>query len=239
MMKPYTEIKKDITWLVPPGALKLYMEEVHVWRASLNLTETDAGRMQHILSPEEKERSERFHFQKDRDHFIASRGLLRMMLSRYLGMEPYALRFCTGTQGKPSLLKEIGGKEIRFSVSHSRDLALFAFTRHMEIGVDLEYIRHDFSTESIPEQVFSQNEFDVLNELPLHERQKKFFSIWVRKEALLKALGTGLSHNMNQYDVISDQANPSWSLRNIDAADDYAGAIAVMGHNWKLTCFQY
>lgn len=229
------------TWVNAPERPDLGVQEVHIWRASLLSSFHDACYFEHILSFEEKERSERFHFRKDRDRFIASRGLLRVILGRYLQMNPCTLSFRAGTYGKPCLAEKTCGGTVRFSLSRSRDLALFAFSRNAEIGIDMEYIRPDIPAESMAELVLSQNESDMLKHIPPPERQKTFYSIWTRKEALMKATGAGLANDVKKYDVITGQSTASFALWNLDVRDDHSAAVAVMGNvrDLDLTCYQY
>jgi 4'-phosphopantetheinyl transferase len=122
---------------------------------------------------------------------VAGRGFLRMILSRYIGVRPTRLQFCYGPQGKPALAGSDGMGGLRFNVSHSHGLALYAVTRSREIGVDLEAIRLDLDVERIAERCFSSRERSVLAALPAHLRAQAFFACWTRKEAFVKAKGSG------------------------------------------------
>src|SRR5437868_10086538 len=111
-------------WQLPNAELSLPRTEVHVWRASLDQPQALTNYFP-TLAPEEKERAARFHFQKDREHFIAARGLLRAILSRYLKERPDRLAFGYGPRGKPFLVGQNSG-DVHFNVSHPRCLALYA-----------------------------------------------------------------------------------------------------------------
>ncbi|HHT9135539.1 MAG TPA: 4'-phosphopantetheinyl transferase family protein, partial [Candidatus Avalokitesvara rifleensis] len=137
------------SWCTASGTLDLGTNEVHVWRACLDLTAYQVQRLEDNLVAEERRRAERYHFQKDRECFIAARVRLRTILCRYLETEPTQLRFCYGPYGKPELAGKMGGKSIRFNVSHSHKIALYAVTRYGEIGIDVEYIRPDLTGEEI------------------------------------------------------------------------------------------
>jgi 4'-phosphopantetheinyl transferase len=240
------------SWLAPPECMMLNNDEVHVWRASLEMTPSQVKTLEQMLSADELSRTGRFYFQKDRDHFIVARGLLRTILGKYLLMKPDELRFCYGPFGKPALEEKTHGKTLRFNASHSHGLALFSFALDREIGVDLEYIRSDFSVEDIAAQFFSQREAGALNALPENVRQKAFFTLWTRKEALMKADGTGLALDLHQYEVFTGQNElhiprnlgnelqrvDIWSLRDLDAGSGYAEALAVEGQDWQLRCWQ-
>jgi hypothetical protein len=131
------KIHSMLKWWPPPQTLLLKSNEVDVWRASLDLNAARLQSWQQTLSPDERARAGRFHFQKDREHFIVARGLLRAVLASYLGMEPRQLRFYFSPYGKPTLARNSDGNELRFNVSHAGGLALYAITRGRELGVSI------------------------------------------------------------------------------------------------------
>ena len=227
--------------------------EVHVWRASLDLTASHVQILQQTLAPDERARAERFYFQKDRAHFIVARGLLRVILGRYLDRPPDQLRFCYNSNGKPALAKEFNRDTLCFNLSHSHGLALFAVTRGRELGVDLERVRPHLADEQIAERFFSPREVAMLRALPTNMRTEAFFNCWTRKEAYIKARGEGLSFPLDQVDVslapgepvalLSAKADPHeasrWSLQELAPGPSYAAALAVEGHDWRLRCWQW
>src|SRR5438128_1553001 len=119
MTVPETATAQVDEWCFPPQTLVLRNNEIHVWRAVLGLNPSSFQRLRQTLTTDEHERAERFHFQKDREHFIAARGLLRIILGRYLDIEPSQLRFRYNPYGKPVLSEESGGDGLRFNLSHS------------------------------------------------------------------------------------------------------------------------
>src|ERR1700754_4771221 len=151
-------------WPPPAAELALQRTEIHVWRAWLDQPESQ-NVMLNILAPDEQARAARYHFQKDRLHYIIARGLLRTILSRYLNLRPEVLAFGYSAYGKPFLASPHGG-DLRFNVSHSHGLALFAFARARDLGVDLEYIRPEVAGEQIAERFFSASEVASLRRLP-------------------------------------------------------------------------
>lgn len=243
------------SWYPPPlsETFSLKDKEVHVWRAVLDVEASRIQSLQQSLSTDEWERARRFHFQKDRDHFIAARGLLRVILGLYLSKEPDQLQFCYGPYGKPSLTQEFGGDTLRFNLSHSYGLALFAITRGRELGVDLEQLRSQVTNIQIAERFFSPREVAALRALPINLQQEAFFTCWTCKEAYLKARGEGLTHPLDQFDVSFTPGEPArllntykdpqeasrWSLYKLNPGPGYAAALAVEGHNWKLKCWQW
>ena len=243
----------DSPWRRPPPDLALAQDEVHVWRAPLDLAVEQVRALRRTLTLDERERADRFHFPKDRRHFVVARGVLRDILGRTLGEEPDQLRFRYSAFGKPALTHEFGGERLRFSLAHSQGLALYAVTLGREIGIDLEYVRPDLADEQIAERFFSRREVDVLRALEKDVRKLAFFNCWTRKEAYVKARGEGLSLPLDQFDVslapgepaalVSTQGDPQeasrWSLQEIAPGPGYVAALAVQGHAWGLKRWQW
>jgi hypothetical protein len=107
-----------------------------------------------ILSDDERSRADKFYFNRDRRRFIVARAGLRIILGRYLGIEPEQLRFHYNRYGKPSLSGHSGEDELRFNVSHSRDLALHAITREGNVGIDVEHLRENLANIKLPNTSF-------------------------------------------------------------------------------------
>jgi 4'-phosphopantetheinyl transferase len=201
-----------------------------------------------LLSADEGERASRFHFERDRRRFTASRALLRIVLGAYLHSAPESLRFRYSDQGKPALDGEHLKGGLMFNVSHSGGVALFAITRGREIGVDVERVRRSSDLEAIARRFFSACEQMQLAALEPEQRGEAFFRCWTRKEAYIKARGEGLSMPLDQFDVsigVGDQnallatrPDPAeahrWSVRDVPTDPDYAAAVAAAGNGWKL-----
>jgi 4'-phosphopantetheinyl transferase len=240
-------------WSPPPEIVFLQDDEVHVWKASLKPEGSSVQSLRLTLSPDERARAGRFYFQKDREHFVVARGLLRVILGRYLNREPGQLQFRYNPYGKPALVNHTGKSEICFNVSHSQELALYAITRGREIGVDIERIRPDMVEDQIAERFFSPREVRALRSLPPSSQPVGFFNCWTRKEAYIKARGKGLSFPLDQFDVSlapgeptallhvsADPEEPSrWSLRELAPGSGYAGAVIAEGQDWRLHCWQW
>lgn len=241
------------SWRPPPKILRLGIDEVHVWRATLDLKAGGLQSLQQTLSADERVRAGRFHFQRDREHFIVGRGLLRTLLGRYLETDPGQLRFCYSPHGKPALAWEANRNRLRFNLSHSRGLALYAVTRARELGVDIEFIRPEPADEEIAERFFSPREVAALRALPSNMQREAFFNCWTRKEAYIKARGEGLTLRLDQFDVTLTPGEPAallstngdpqeasrWALKNLAPGPGYGAALAVEGDNWRLKCWQW
>lgn len=191
----------DPVWLPPGEDLVLSSSNVHIWRAFVDQAAPHLPRLAKTLSAGERARAQRFHFERDKRRFIASQGLLRMILSRYLDMDPARIRFCSGPLGKPAL--EIGSQEniVCFNSSHSADLLLYAITLDREIGIDLEQIRPLPDANEIAARFFPGGEIAALRAIPQDRRLEAFFECWTRKEAYLKSTGEGLLRPLDQFEV--------------------------------------
>lgn len=125
------------SWLHAPEHLLLGSNEVHVWRAYLHQEIALVQACFDILQPDERYRAGRFHFQRDRDRFIVARGVLRFILSRYLDTPPDLIRFSYNQYGKPAINGGTSEVSLRFNVSHSNEVALYAIGRGREVGLDI------------------------------------------------------------------------------------------------------
>jgi 4'-phosphopantetheinyl transferase len=241
------------TWHAPPRLLLLSEQGVDVWRASLDVRPSRVQELKQILSPDEIARAQRFRFQKDHDHFIVARGLLRVILARYVDVAPAQLRFSYSSYGKPALTNALGQDILNFNMTHSQGLALYAITRGRKIGVDLEAIRYDFACEQIAARFFAPREYAALRSLSPGLKHEAFFNGWTRKEAYIKARGEGLSFPLDQFEVSLIPGEPAkllnverdvsevarWSLRELDLGPSYAAALVVEGHDWCLKCWRW
>ncbi|HEX9917920.1 MAG TPA: 4'-phosphopantetheinyl transferase superfamily protein [Pyrinomonadaceae bacterium] len=240
------------TWVNPPTDTPLDGGEVHLWRASLAQTPDTLRQLHSTLAPDEAAKAARFHFPRHRDHYIAARGLLRRLLGLYLARPPESLQFSYGAYGKPSLDGAHATGDLRFNVSHSHELVLYAFARGREVGVDIEHMRADFAGEDIAARFFSAREVNMLRTLPAEARTHAFFNCWTRKEAYIKARGEGLSHPLDAFDVSLIPGEPAallgtrgdprelsrWSLHSLDAGEGYAAAVVVQGTDYTLRLWQ-
>jgi 4'-phosphopantetheinyl transferase len=171
-----------------------------------------------------------------------------MILGRYLRAEPSELKFCYGRNGKPMLADTFGNGPVSFSMSSSEGLALYAFTRNREIGVDVECVRDIPEMDRLVELIFSAMEAHVYRALPKHLKREAFFACWTRKEACLKVTGEGLSRSLDKFELTVDPGEPpsllgidgdqksacQWSLHDLKPALGFAAAVAAEDRSWRL-----
>ncbi len=209
--------------------INIHDNTVHIWRLCLSDFTQDSHKLAKLLSPDELDRAKRFHFPIHQERFTITRGLLRKTLSLYTGIAPEALLFHYGEHGKPFL-----DSDLKFNVSHSHDMAVFAFTVHKEIGIDIEKTEASFK-ESVAKRFFSPAEYHELMQLPDTERVIAFYKIWSGKEALIKTLGKGLYTPLDSFTVSSQKDSQSvlcnaehYLVNHINIDAHYQAAFATI-----------
>lgn len=219
---------------------------IHVWSNPLDVPDSALRELLESLCCNERDRAHRFVFASDRRRFIAARGTLRALLGAYLKCEPGELEFAYGAHGKPALA---GHETLQFNVAHSQGVALYAFTRNRAVGVDIERTRPIPDAEQLAGRFFSPEENSVLQALEPAERDDGFLACWTRKEAYIKATGSGLSFPLDAFTVSvlpSDDTGPvrfvaptgvreQWSFRDLCPYPGYRGAVVARGNDWRLS----
>jgi 4'-phosphopantetheinyl transferase len=216
------------------------VNRVDIWIVDLNQAATEAPGAS-ILSIDEQERAARFHFEKDRIHFSRCRSALRNLLAVYLTMPPDEIHFDYQANGKPQLAAEKNPNALQFNVSHSGGLALIAIGSEHRLGVDIEKMRRDIDAERLAERFFSVRERAGLREFADDLRVRGFFACWTRKEAFLKATGTGLSFPLADFSVTTHpdrspeleelegdlDVGKQWLLKDLGVGDDHHATVAI------------
>jgi len=205
-----------------------------------------------LLSDDERSRAGGYVFEQDRIRYIVARGLLRLLLGRYLGTHGSAIQFGYNAFGKPALAGSFAGK-LHFNLSHSGDWAAYAFALDREVGIDIEPLRYDGPWCDMAASVFSRNERAEFEAIPQPEKTWAFQRGWVRKEAYVKGRGEGLSYPLDAFDVPlaqlkermpamvmnHDDSAVRWSVCPLDLISGYASALAVEGTPAGITVFQW
>jgi 4'-phosphopantetheinyl transferase len=235
---------------VPPPALTLENDEIHLWQTNLERATEAVEQLSATLSTEERARAERFYFPQHRQRFTVARAILRRILGQYLGIAPERVEFAYNLRGKPELTANCG-LWLQFNLSHCEGLALYGVTRERRIGVDLEKLRPVEDLEKLVERFYSAAEFRIISHLPPEARRIAFFRGWTAKEAYLKATGEGLAGGLEQVEVSLTAGKPlrllklpgnapvsGWSLFSPDVHPDYMAAVAVEGSELRLRYWQ-
>ena len=209
---------------------------IDVWRFELEVQDDDWA----ILTPDETQTANRIVVEEKRNRKASARAQLRRILARYLGTPPQDVRFTYGEHGKPTLAEH---DEPRFNLSHSESKGLAAVSRGARIGVDLELAREGREFTEIADRFFSQAESAALRALPPEARPAAFYRAWTRKEAYLKAWGTGLSFPSNRFTLDYVGEGPGnllstempeddvsrWHFKDVELGPAYTGAICLEG----------
>ena len=185
------------TWLPYAACTFNLKEEVHIWQVSFLVSPEQIKKYQSFLDKDEIQRANKFHFEKDRNRYILTRGQLRFLLSKYLNKAPDRFTFIYNPYGKPALQDYA----VHFNVSHSHEMGLLIFDEAHEAGIDIEWMRRDFGGLKIAERFFSIDEVAELKSLPPEQQRQGFFNCWSRKEAYIKAIGKGLSAPLAKFSV--------------------------------------
>jgi 4'-phosphopantetheinyl transferase len=211
--------------------MKSFTQSIHLWSLYLPELRDRTESCRGILSADEAARAEQFRRPADADGFVLGRGLLRQVLAECLQRDPARLSFVRNAQGKPFL----AGGELEFNVSHSRDRLLIAVTAGRRVGVDIEFRRDGLSMEAIAQRWFSAGEqaFFRCSENPA----AAFFDIWAKKEAYVKARGSGIFQELNAFTVpCGGAADPSirtsednWFFQSLEIDPAYAAAVVLEG----------
>jgi 4'-phosphopantetheinyl transferase len=201
----------------PAGQFELTDQAIHVHAVRLAAPDEVAAHFQALLASDERIRAARFRFSHLQRSFSLARGALRILLGRYLRADARAIPLQYGPKGKPSLASPA---RLRFNLSHSDGMALFAFTLDCEVGVDIEAIRPVPDLEQIAIQQFSAEQAAEILALPAGGREAAFFRCWTRKEAFGKALGVGL--------FIDGSSEERCTLLDLPAPPAYAAALAYL-----------
>jgi 4'-phosphopantetheinyl transferase len=242
-----------LLWDLPPNQRHLADRDVHIWAASLNKSAEQISSLQQIFSPDERNRARQFKVERDRNRFIAGRGLLRKILGSYMQVAPAQLQFTYSKRGKPALEGRSGQGPLHFNVAHSKDLILIAVTRACAVGIDVEWIHPISDAEEIAARFFSRREAAKLMAQVNERRIPAFFNLWTRKEAWLKATGDGLSEMLREVEVsflpeepasvlaISEniEAARRWTLLGLTPATEFAAAIAVEAKDLQFSRWQW
>lgn len=236
-----------------PSFPLLNPQAVHVWFCELLRYADRQPSLAAHLSDDERARAARFAFERDRQRFILSHGLLRLLLSRYTQMEAGGIQFVTGEHGKPAVSGPSGAAAgIQFSLSHSGEYALVAVGRGRDVGVDVEVPKADVECLKLAERFFAPAESQAIAKLQGEEQQRLFYRLWTAKEAYLKGRGVGLSLGLDRFEMVFDGQSsggrvrltdsstfdPTWQIQSLSLSDHLAGAVAVENDECELHCYE-
>jgi 4'-phosphopantetheinyl transferase len=221
----------DVSFINPGPFPGEPVNSVHVWKFPVIRTDLC------LLTSSEKEFAARFRLEEDRFRFATGREALRLLLSKYLSAPPMEIIIAADKNRKPFISSP--PSDIYFNVSHSGDWVLIAFTG-AELGIDIEKKDPDFDYKSFLREHYSESEQKYIAEAA--DPVAAFYFLWTRKEALIKAWGTGLRENLNEVDVLdSDDLfefnQKHWRLQSFNISLDYPAAVAFPGASDRVFHF--
>ncbi|MDZ7624635.1 MAG: 4'-phosphopantetheinyl transferase superfamily protein [Ignavibacteriaceae bacterium] len=191
--------------------IELPEDEVHIWNFDLNKHLNQIDEFVDILSSEELIRASKFHFDRDKNWFIISRGLLRVFVNFYSAIPAAEIKFITNSFGKPSLSIADKSTRLHFNLSHSKNFMSIGFTNDNHIGIDVELMKPLKDHVEIAKRFFSASEVEQLFSFPADKILDGFYSCWTAKEAVIKLSGEGLSFPLKEFDVELKALNPGES----------------------------
>ena len=216
-------------------------DEIHIWTVKIDGQGNGTARSAEMLAPAERVRASGFRSEIDAARFIQRRTALREILGGYLGVAAQDVAFAVNEFGKPSVLAPKPRPDLSFNAAHSGALALVAVGRSVQIGIDVERLRSEVEGVDIAARFFAVNEVASLAALRPRDRGEGFFNAWTRKEAIVKALGRGLSIPLDAFEVSLRPREPPvilrwnipgddakrWRIHHLEPASGYVGALAV------------
>jgi len=230
----------DVWWPnTATHGLVISNSEVHVWRINISQNLKYLEQFEALLTPEETLRAGRYKQQKDTFRFIVSRGVQRIILGQYLDTPPARLQFVLGDNKKPHLVG-IDGNKVHYNLSHSGDWIVLAIAL-LPVGADVEFVDPIFPFQDILEDNFSRAEADYVGTSP-----ERFFTLWTRKEAILKATGQGLGDHLKITPALDGEhilessligTNKNWLLHGFNIAPGYIGTVVCEDTGQQLNFF--
>jgi len=228
--------------------MELSHDQIHIWKLDLNVDKVNLNYLyDNVLSSDERKRADKLKSKDDQKRAIYSRGLLRKKLGTYLEVDPADISFSYNEYGKPSLNPKFHFEDLRFNVSHSKDIVVYAITRNRDIGIDVEYLKNVNRAGKIVERFFSKEEIDFYISQPEHKRKWAFFALWTRKEAYSKAMGRGIGLPSKDFELnlipdndqnLSDSSKKSkWMLYNVEIESEYLAALATESNDIDIKYF--
>lgn len=240
---------EPVAWRSVDDVPALERGEVHLWWQDLNDPFLDHGNLAALLNERERRRVARWQVDKVKREFTVARGLLKVLLSRYLETPPAELGFKYGPLGKPFIPSDIEGGELCFNYTDAGGFALYAFAWGIHLGVDLEHLSRRGRFRRIIERRFAERESGALLAAPDDELRRKFLACWTRKEGYGKALGVGIRFPFNLVEMCEDcDASPltvedhiegeAWDIHQLYPTKEFVGSLVHPRGEMRQRCFR-
>src|SRR5258708_14472218 len=219
----------NLNWKNASSCEYLINNNIDIWRINVSSNLKSINNLLSVLSPDEIARANRFFHVRDKNRHIISHGVMRNILGRYLNQSPSLIEFKDGINKKPFIKNKTS---LHFNLSHSGDWILLAVAKS-EIGVDTELINFDFEYKDVMEVYFNNDEINFINE---EKSADRFFLLWTRKEAQIKATGKGLDENIKlipgligTHHINNDEISlyKEWVISSFNLNEQYIASVAV------------
>jgi 4'-phosphopantetheinyl transferase len=219
-------------------------QEIHIYLIDSRKINIPEKAIIQCLTEEEIFRADKFKCSIDKRLFLLSRYYLKNFIGEYLNLSPEKIKISQSKSGKPYLNDKINSN-LKFNYSHSGDYIIYAFTTDNEIGVDIEEIKDISEIDELSRTHFSDEELSIYFELENPDEKKQlFYKIWTRKEALLKAEGSGITIDLKSLTVLTTNEkksnqikvkflNQEWSVSDLFIDVNYASSVAINSDSCK------
>lgn len=223
--------------------------KIHIWSAHLDQPEYISQKYFSVLSLRERDQAEKYKIKELRDRYILSKGILRQLLADYLTCETQEIKFEFNDYGKPDVAVSSTVADIRFNLSHSNNLAVFAFVKNRRIGIDVEQVQEIPDMEGVVNLCFSEFEKEWFYKISPAERKNIFYKIWTTKEAYMKAIGKGFSFSPVKINLELNSKNETifkeiiedhlkrWKLFSFRPKPDFISSIVVENNDYAIEHF--
>ncbi len=201
-----------ILWQQRFKEIPIKTNELHIWRYTLPPTVDQLNIYWQILASDEKIRANQFRFERDKIRYTVSRGILRELIAGYIKDSPKTIKLDYTQYGKPFLVTNSSSNELYFNLSHSHNCIVYAFTKNIDVGIDVELYQPQFTVEDVAKCCFSKQEYDKLQKLSGYQKHSYFYRVWTLKEAFVKSIGLGLTYDLQQIKIDLLPQEPACSV---------------------------
>ena len=240
----------------PPTAQppELTTHAAHVWAVPLDVSQRTYDGLLATLAPDEQTRANEFRFDEPRRRYVVARGALRRLLGQYLDVAPPDIALTADEHRKPHVAEKHAASTVQFNVSHSGELAVIGFATGCKVGVDVEQLRDVHQLEQIARRFFHPSETNAVLAAPEPSRNLNFLRCWTGKEAVLKAVGTGILANLAGFQVPVEECRQGWIecatsetaeknnrcwLEQLNPCNGYVAAIACVEANRSVNTYAF
>jgi 4'-phosphopantetheinyl transferase len=226
------------SWQNSEGAKSIGENAIHIWAINLAQSEISNQKLRTFLSKEERLKANSFYQKRDKDHYVVGRAMLKILLSQYAARLISQIEIKKAEDGKPYIEDSI----LRFNKTSSGHFGLIALSPENELGIDIEQTNELADLSALTANVFSEEERERHDSLTLSQRKDFFYTVWTQKEALLKAMGIGLSFPLQQVNTVNgitilgmedSQASkqPSWQVKSFIPSSGFQASLVTQISN--------